>query len=272
MERINADYINNLGYTDFVGLINQWNVLPGAYTTLSKWIQFGHINENSNILQVACTTGFQSREIAALTGCKGKAFDLSEFAIKSAKFNIEEYTPNANIEYIVQDGYKFETDEKYTHVIVGGGLQFFPEPQKMKERCINFLEDGGYLLASPFYVKDSVPNELIEKAKKVFGITVTTENYKTVMSMYQDLEILYEDRNELIPETENEINDYCKSTLKRAIEILHIEEDKQAQEAIYNRLFTIKKMSNELRPYQMYSVLVLRYRKNIYPNRYVELF
>jgi hypothetical protein len=41
---------------------------------------------------------------------------------------------------------------------------------------------------------------------------------------------------------------------------------------MYDRLYEIKKMSNDLRPYQMYSVLVLRYRKAVYPNRFVELF
>ena len=221
---------------------------------------------------MACTTGFQSREIANLTGCKGDAFDLSEYAVVSAIYNKEHYTPNVEINYMVQNGYEYETSKKYSHVIVGGGLQFFPDPQKMKDKCIEYMQDGGYLLASPFYVKEEIPQELIEKAKKVFGITVTTQGYKEIMKMYTDLEIIYEDRNELIMETEEEIQEYCRATTNRAVKILDKEGDQEIYDAIYDRLYSIKEMSNELRPYQMYSVLVLRYRKNVYPNRYVELF
>ena len=43
---VDLDYLKGLSYPDFVGFINQWNVLPGAYTTLSKWIAFSRIAEN----------------------------------------------------------------------------------------------------------------------------------------------------------------------------------------------------------------------------------
>lgn len=271
-KQIDAKTLKNMNYPDFVGAINQWNVLPGSFVTLSKWIQYAGINKDSNILQVACTTGFQAREIACLTGCRGEAFDLSEYAIESAKYNKEHYAPDININYSVQNGYDYNAKEKFSHVIVGGGLQFFPDPKKMKDKCIEFIKDGGYLLASPFYIKEEIPQELIEKAKKVFGITVTIQSYKEIMKMYTDLEIIYEDRNDLIMETEEEIKEYCRATTERAVKILNKEDDKEIYNVIYDRLYSIKEMSNKLRPYQMYSVLVLRYRKNIYPNRYVELF
>ena len=73
-EGITKDFIENLCYPDFVGFINQWNVLPGAHVTLSEWIVHSGINRDSRLLQFACTTGFQSREIAQRTGCVAKAF------------------------------------------------------------------------------------------------------------------------------------------------------------------------------------------------------
>ena len=47
--------LNEMSYPDFVGYINQWNVLPGSYVTLSKWATFSHMNANSRILQFACS-------------------------------------------------------------------------------------------------------------------------------------------------------------------------------------------------------------------------
>src|SRR3989344_8129117 len=109
-------------YTDFVGFINQWNVLPGAINTLSKWRVFSNLNENSKILEIACTTGFSSRELAIISKCSGKAFDISEKSIESAIQNKKIYSPNIKIDYFVKDGYKFKTEEKFTHIILGASL------------------------------------------------------------------------------------------------------------------------------------------------------
>jgi len=141
----------------------------------------------------------------------------------------------------------------------------------MVSRCISMLEDGGYILAAPFYVVRTIPSNLIKRAQKVFGITPTNVSYKEIMQLYNKFEIIYEDRNELIQETKDELEYYCRSTVDRACEMRNIK-NKKVYEAMFGRLFEVKEMSNDLRPYQRYSVLVLRFRKSVYPNRFVELF
>lgn len=266
-----AEYIKQISYTDFVGLVNQWNVLPGSYVTLSKWAQFSKLNKNSRLLEAACTTDFSSRELALLSGCSGEGFDLSKKSIKMANYNKEKYAPDINFLYSVADGYNFKARKLFTHIVAGASLGFFPDPQKMLEKCIEMLEDGGYLLVSPFYVTKPLPTELVKRAQKNFDITPTKVSYKKIMKLYNKLEILFEEHNPLIQETDDELHYYCKCTIDRACEMLKIKND-EIYNTIYDRLFEIKKMSNDLRPYQMYSVLVLRYRKSVYPNRFVELF
>lgn len=268
---ITSDYIKSLSYTDFVGLINQWNVLPGAYVTLSKWVCFSGLNKKSNLLEVACTTGFSSRELALLSGCKGEGFDLSEKSVEMANYNKKKYAPNINFSYMVADGYKFKTKKLFTHIVVGASLGFFPDSAKMLEKCITMLSDNGYILASPFYIVKQMPDVLIKRAQKIFEITPTSVSYKDIMKLYNKLDVVFEEKNDLVQETEEELHHYCKSTIDRASTMLKIE-DKDVYKTMYNRLYEIKKMSNDLRPYQMYSVLVLRYRKKVYPNRFVELF
>ena len=84
---ITVEKIMKMNYPDFVGYINQWNVLPGAYNTLSKWAMFSRMTEKSKLLQIACTTGFQSRELSILTGCQALGIDLSNNAIEMARYN-----------------------------------------------------------------------------------------------------------------------------------------------------------------------------------------
>lgn len=268
---VDIKYLEKLSYPDFVGFINQWNVLPGAYTTISKWIVFSKITEKSHILQFACTTGFQSREISMLTGCTGDAFDLSEQAIKMARYNQDMFASNSKINYFQADGLKLKAEPKYTHVLIGAGFQFFRNPAMAINRTLEFLKDDGFLLTSPFYIEGKIPDYLIQEFKSIFGIAPTIYDYKTVMRYFKGLEIIYEDRNILIPETEEELEHYCTSITDRACDIHNIT-DASIRQYIYDRLYKIKDMSNKLRPYQRYSVLVLRKRKGIYPDRLVELF
>lgn len=268
---ITPQFVRDISYTDFVGLVNQWNVLPGSFVTLSKWVQFSGINNNSHILEVACTTGFTSRELALMTGCSGIGFDISEASVEMAKYNKKKYASKIRVDYMCQDGYKYETNKKFTHIIFGAALRFFPDPTKMLKRSLDFLENGGKILSTEFYTVKPIPKALIKKAQKVFNITPTEIPYKEVMKIYSGLEVVYEDRNVLVQETPDELAHYCKSTIYRACAMLKID-DKSVYRAMYDRLYQIKEMSNLLRPYQNYNVLVLRYRKSVYPNRYVELF
>lgn len=269
--QITPEYIRSISYTDFVGLINQWNVLPGSYVTLSKWAKFSDLNPKSRLLEVACTTGFSSRELATMSGCGGEGFDLSEKSVLMAQYNKEQYAPNIDMSYHVADGYSYKVKQPFTHIVVGAALGFFPDPQKMMDKCINMLEEGGFILAAPFYVTKPIPEILIKRAEKVFEITPTQVPYKEIMKHYNKLEILFEEHNDLIEETEEDLHYYCKCTVDRAVEMLKVS-DSDVYNAMYDRLYEVKKMSNDLRPCQRYIVLVLRYRKSVYPNRFVELF
>lgn len=269
--KISKQYIEQLSYTDFVALINQTNVPPGSYSTLTKWKSNSSLNENSLILEAACTTGFSVLNLCKETNCKGVGIDICNSSIKQAKINSETLDIDDKTEFIAMDATQYCNDKKFSHIVVGAGLGFFPNPQEMIDKITNLLEDGGYLLASPFYVTKDIPQSLMLEAEKVFGILPTNIGYKEVMSLYSGFEVHYEDRLDLIEETEKELAHYCESTINRAIESINLEDD-DAYQSLYDRLYKIKKMSNKLRPYQGYSVLVLRYQEKTYPNRFVELF
>jgi len=271
-KNITVNYIKEMNYPDFVWLVNQWNVPPGSHDTLSRWINYWKINSNSNILEVACTTWFSIREVCYITKASGLWFDFSHKAIENAVYNKENFTKWLNLDFIQADWYEFDNNwKKYSHVIVWWALKFFPDPEKMINRITDFLEDDGLILASPFYWVWKMPLELIEKAKRVFWFTITSEDYKEIMKLYSKFEIIYEERKKMELETDEEIDRYCKSTIDLAVKKLWIN-DSEIYSAMYNRLFEVRKMSNELRKFQEYSTLILRYRKNIYPNRLVELF
>lgn len=271
IKRLTPQQIKQLSYTDFIALVNQWNVLPGSYSTLSKWAQYSRLNNSSYLLSVACTTGFTLRELALISKCKGVGIDIHAPSVEMARYNQKRYAPSAKIKYLKKDAYRFKTDKLFSHIEIGAALKFFFDPKRLLNKIVTLLEDGGFILASPFYVIKPVPQSLIKRAKRIFGIAITIESYKEIMNSYRGFEIIFEERNGIFQETEDELKHYCDSTIKRACIIQSIK-DEQIYQAMFQRLYRIKKMSNDLRPYQNYTVLVLRYRKCVYPNRFVELF
>jgi hypothetical protein len=131
--------------------------------------------------------------------------------------------------------------------------------------------DVSYILAAPFYLIKEMPETIINDSKRILGINPTTQDYKAVMRLYRNFDIQYEDRLYSIVETEEELTHYCHSTITRACHDLRIM-NKNLYNVLYKRLYEIRIICNKIRQYQNYSVLVLKYDRSYYPNRYVELF
>lgn len=263
--------ILKMSYTEFVAYVDQWNVPPGSLDTINQWAVFGHVDESSKILEVACTTGLSSREIARITGCASKGIDICPYSVDAAQYNAARYGKGMNLDYECADAAEYETDEKFTHVIIGAGLGFFKEPRKMLDRIPRFFNRSGYLLASPYYSCGEMPEKVKEDCKKIIGITPTTMNYDVMRNAYANYEIAYEKRCSIVIETEEQMKKYAYDTVKRGCEIRGISSE-EVFDCMYNRLYSIKKVSNEMHKYQAYSVMVFRYIKDIYPNKFLELF
>lgn len=263
--------IKNMTYTQFVAFIDQWNVPPGALNTINQWAVMGHVGANSNVLEIACTTGLSSREIARITGCSSTGIDICEDSIKSAKMNAELYGKGLSLKYLCGDACEYASDEEFSHVIIGASLGFFKEPKRMLDRITSFFGETGYLLASPYYRSADMPDELIKECQRVIGITPTTTSYDSVRDMYANFEVAYENRCSIVIETKGQMEKYTYDSIQRACELRNIT-NADLKKAMYDRLYEIKDVSNELHKYQAYSVLVLRYLKGVYPNKFLELF
>ncbi len=260
-----------MDYPTFVAMVNQTNVPPGAYMTLNAWALHGRVDAASCVLEVACTTGFSSRELARATGCSAFGFDRSADAVALAQYNYRRIDPALRLDYVQADGLTFSTSQTFSHIVVGAALGFFPDPQAMARRLVGFLEDGGYVLAAPFWCDEPLSAEAAAVRRDVFGITGPMETYDDVMEMFQGLDVFHEAHHIPRPESPAAIERSCVATVDRICAQARIRAPK-VRNAMVERLYLVKNSTNFLRRYQRYTVLVLRYDRTSYPNRYVELF
>lgn len=269
---IKKENITTMCYVDFIATVHQWNVPPGSISTINEWAVFGHVTKESRILEIACTTGFSGREIAKLTGCSVYGIDINELSVERAQAAAIHYAPQCDLKYDCIDIYDIPLTTKYTHIILGAAIQFFVNKDQLMGTLIGLLEDDGKILVSPYYLKDKrIPSDVVDVAKRVIGITPTDFGYDVAMEYYKDLEILYQSRKDIILETSTQMHKYTLDTVDRCCNIESID-DPEIKKLLYKRLYKIKEICNRIHQYHSYSVMVLRYSKNIYPNRFIELF
>ena len=271
-KEITIEELKKMNYTEFLSFVDQWNVPPGSLSTVSEWANYSNVTEKSNVLEIACTTGFSSRELALLKHCKVLGIDMCKNSIECAKYNKDIYASEENINYICDNFFNFKCVEKFTHIILGAAIGFFDDPKGLIEKCKDFMADNSYLLVSPYYLKgEKLPQDLIDRSRKVLGITPTNFDYYVAMEPYENFEIVYQDRKTIMPESEMQMKKYCDDIINKACAIHEID-DKEIRQYMYERLYEIKDVCNEIHKRHAYDVIVLRYRKSVYPNRFVELF
>jgi len=271
MNNFTEKSINEMSYTSFIALINQTNVPPGAYSTLTKWRINSGMNADSRVFEAACSTGFSLLNLVKNSNSQGVGVDISAPSIEAAKKMASKMQLDNRTSFDYADATTYQAKEKFSHIVVGAALGFFSNPSQMMKNIFTMVDECAYVLASPFYAFKEVPTKVIEESQRILGITPTTQNYKEIMQVYHGFDVEYEDRLDSIPETDDEIKHYCESTIARACQELNIS-DNYSYMILYERLKEIKQICNKLREYQKYSVLVLKYNREHYPNRYVEIF
>ncbi|MCG6496920.1 class I SAM-dependent methyltransferase [Kitasatospora sp. A2-31] len=266
-----ADAVRAASYPDFVAMTNQTNVMPGAHATLNTWALHSRLGTQHHLLDAACTTGFTSRELARLTGCTATGFDLSHDSVALARYNHRLLDPTLRLTYHQADGTTYRPEHTFSHIAVGAALGFFPDPPAMATRLLGFLDDGGYVLAAPFWAPEPLPDHAAAVRRQVFGITSPMETRDQALALFAGLDVLHQADHPLTAEPAAAIEHYCRSTVDRACEQSG-NTDPAVRTAMTERLREIKHATNTLRAHQRYTVLVLRYDARAYPNRYVELF
>ncbi|GAB7185707.1 hypothetical protein ATKI12_5538 [Kitasatospora sp. Ki12] len=266
-----ADAVRAASYPDFVAMTNQTNVMPGAHATLNTWALHSRLGPQHHLLDVACTTGFTSRELARLTGCTATGFDLSADSVALARYNHGLLDPALRLTYHQADGTTYQPEHTFSHIAVGAALGFFPDPPTAAKRLLGFLDDGGYVLAAPFWAPEPLPEHAAAVRREIFGITSPMETRDQALALFTGLDVLHQADHTLTPEPDEAIEHYCRSTVDRAV-AQSGNTDPAVRTAMTDRLREIKHATNTLRAHQRYTVLVLRYDAYTYPNRYVELF
>ena len=80
---LTTEKIEELNYSDYVGIVRETNRPSGGIRTVQKVCTNAFIDKSKKILEIGCNTGFTSMNIAQLTGASVIGVDLVEESLKA---------------------------------------------------------------------------------------------------------------------------------------------------------------------------------------------
>ena len=158
-------------YFDVVASTGQVNTPSGSYRTVKEWIRQAYIDRFSNILEVGCSNGFISIELARYVGATVTGIDLNQASVEAATRNIDQ-SVLSRVNFLCADaGDLTFPDNHFSHVVIGGHLPFVlgnADRLLHIREAIRVLRPWGYVVTAMYYYHRTPPSDFIEKFNQAF--------------------------------------------------------------------------------------------------------
>lgn len=202
-------------YLSIVAKSGQVNTPPGSYLTVKEWAQYSFMNQRSMVLEIGCSNGFISIELARYAGATCVGIDLHDRSIQSARQNTDRYVADRVSFQRGDAGQLSFEDGSFSHVVISGHLPFI-EPTGRREHiheALRVLRPWGYLLVALYYYHTPPPQKLIDEFNAKIGTRLSPDDDRTYWTQLFDrlpLTLEYEAEYEVLPGDEARVHEYVE--------------------------------------------------------------
>lgn len=190
-------------YLSLVAKSGQVNTPPGSYQTIKEWIANSFLDQHSNVLEIGCSMGFITIEIARYVGANCCGLDLHEGSIEAAMENIDPYV-SGNVSFVRGNAGSLQfPDHSFSHVVIGGHLPFIPAETRVAHiaEAVRVARPWGYVLTALYFYKSPPPKTLVDEFNQAIGTNLEVGHdyaYWSALFDNQRLVLEYESINEII--------------------------------------------------------------------------
>lgn len=202
-------------YLSSVVKSGQVNTPPGSYSTVKEWAQNSFINQQSTLLEVGCSSGFISIEMARYTGATCVGVDLHEGSIIAARNNVDKYITD-KVSFRQGDASNLPfADNLFSHVVISGHLPFIQPDERRKhiDEALRVLKPWGCMLVALYYYHSTPPQHLVDEFNTKIGTKLSpwgSKSYWSGLFNALPLTLEYESEYDVILGDENRIRQYVK--------------------------------------------------------------
>jgi SAM-dependent methyltransferase len=154
-------------YPDFVAFLGQQNTPPGGLRTIREWIDTSAFNAESQVLDLACSTGWAGRTVNERSGAKITGIDISAPAIVRA----QEFADGKDgLTYHIGDACKMPFPaEHFSHVLGGCNFGFIDSRSVALQETWRVTRTGGHLCTASLYYRDEPPTAVLDRVEGAIG-------------------------------------------------------------------------------------------------------
>lgn len=260
---LTVQQIRQLGYVDFMALLDETNRPPGGLRALISMLQASFLTPDSRVLDVGCNTGFCTFEISRFAKCNVTGVDINENMIATATKNKSKYLDKKRsdkVTFKVGDAKSLDfPDSSFDLVMSGGSTAFVDDIPAAIREYSRVCKDYGLICDINFYYHKAPPTELLKKMNDTMGTNIEPwgSNYWENIYRNAGLEFISITRIPIEEVTDEKVEHYAREMSGR----LGI--GGEATKAVATKLLDVMKLFNENHKYLASGVFL--YRKNPSP-------
>jgi ubiquinone/menaquinone biosynthesis C-methylase UbiE len=200
-------------YLTTVAASGQVNTPPGSYLTVKEWARNAFVTDRSRVLEIGCSTGFITIEMARYTGATCVGIDLHGESIETAVKNTDNYVKKlVSFQQANARDLPFENGS-FGHVVVGGHLPFIPPGLRRLhiDEALRVLKPWGYLLVALYYYHAAPPRRLVTEFNRAIGTRLSPKGSKKYWAgLFDDrlITLEYQADYEVFPGEESRKKEY----------------------------------------------------------------
>jgi len=205
---------------------------PMSDEKLNKLVELLRLNENANVLEIACGKAEFLIRLAETYNIQGLGIDISPFCIIEAKEKLKKRCPNAKIKFIEMDGAEYKhPEENYFDLAmcIGAEWVFNGFRNTLKYLIQNVKRDGLVIAGCPFWQNEPTEEYLqaLELKKNSYG----THYENMLIGNELGLELLYS-----VVSSKDDWDHYEGLNWYSSIKYINANPDDKDNQELYNRV------------------------------------
>jgi ubiquinone/menaquinone biosynthesis C-methylase UbiE len=211
---LTPDNIEKMSYIDFISVIKEENRPPGGKKTIREFLRNSFMNKGSKILEVGCTNGFTSLEVARLLDCKVWGIDVHKKSVENAKSRIKE----EKVKFLVGDAENLPFKSNFFDMVISSNAtSFMNNKNKAIQEYFRVIKPWGFLATCPMYYTKKPSKGLLKKVSKILGFDIEIKTKEHWVSTFKEsgFEIYFVKDYLFEFQSEKKINNLVKEILNK---------------------------------------------------------
>lgn len=257
LSSLTPDAVQRMSYNEIIGLVRETNRPPGGRATVSQVLRNTAVHPGSRVLDIGCSTGFTSLEIAGQIGCETIGIDINPTSLEEARARAKAVGANS-VRFDLGDvrSLPYENNS-FDLVFCGNVTSIIEDADAALAEYRRVLRPYGMLAAVPIYYVIPPDRDLVEAVREAIHVNFDVKYRREAMEFFDRPELILMEAfdwqfTQVSAET---VSAFCR----RVLEQPHLEELKNETRVVlkekYARLMELFRINLG---HMGYTVLLLR--------------